>query len=273
MRKFCLTRETEGFLREILLCSNTPGALYDVGEILLNTGCFEVLDFEKGLDAATAAVRLATPDLFIVNIGDFESNSYVSLLQLQAELPRLPVLVYGSTLEYTEFNAMYMGNNPPQLEKPVEPKKVIDTVCRALDMSDDEANNIKEILRSKGKLDKPHVLVVDDNAIFLRTLKTILQADYRVTLAKSGEGAIRAIEREKPDMVLLDYDMPEMDGCEVIKKIRENEETEGLKVVFLTGISDREHISSVMKFNPNGYLLKPINNKTLLSAIEATLAE
>ncbi len=260
-------------MKEILLCSNTPGALYDVGEILLNTGNFEVLDFEKGIDAAVAAVRLATPDLLIVNIGDFESNSYVSLLQLQADLPKLPVLVFGSTIEYTEFNAMYMGNNPPQLEKPAEPKKVIDTVCRALDMTTDEAKSLKEILRSKGKLDKPHILVVDDNAIFLRNLKTILQADYRVTLAKSGAGALKAIDRDRPDLVLLDYEMPEMDGCEVIKAIRSNEATVDLKVVFLTGVSDKDHIASVMKHEPNGYLLKPINNKTLFSAIEATLSE
>ncbi len=244
-----------------------------MGEILLNAGSFEVLDFEKGIDAATAAVRLATPDLLIVNIGDFESNSYVSLLQLQADMPKLPVLVYGSTLEYTEFNAMYMGNNPPQLEKPAEPQKVIDTVCRAMDMTDEEVANIKEILKAKGKLGKPHILVVDDNAIFLRTLKTLLQTDYRITLAKSGAGALKAIEKERPDMVILDYEMPEMNGYEVIKKIRENEATEDLKVVFLTGVSDKDHIAEVMKLSPNGYLLKPINNKTLFAAIEATLAE
>ncbi len=260
-------------MSQILLCSNTPGALYDVGEILLNTGSFEVLDFEKGIDAAAKAVRLATPDLLIVNIGDFESNSYVSLLGLQADMPKLPVLVYGSTLEYTEFNAMYMGNNPPQLEKPAEPRKVIETVCRALNLSKRETNNIKAILQSKGKLDRSHILLVDDNAIFLRTLKTILQTEYRVTLAKSGESALKSIERDRPDLVLLDYEMPMMDGREVLKRIREDERTADLKVVFLTGVSDRDHIAQVMKLEPDGYLLKPINNKNLFLAIEATLAE
>ncbi len=260
-------------MKQILLCSNTPGALYDIGEILLNTGSFEVLDFEKGIDAAVSAVRLATPDLLIVNIGDFESNSYVSLLSMQAEFPKLPVLVYGSTLEYTEFNAMYMGNNPPQLEKPAEPRKVIETVCRGLALTGPETDAILEILKSKGKLDRAHVLVVDDNAILLRTLKTILQQEYRVTLAKSGTGALKAIEKEKPDIVILDYDMPEMDGFEVLKSIRDNKDTEDLKVIFLTGISDRNNIAKVMKLSPNGYLLKPVNNKTLFAAIEATLAE
>lgn len=260
-------------MNQILLCSNTPGALYDVGEILLNTGCFEVLDFEKGIDAASKAVRIATPDLLIVNIGDFESNSYVSLLSLQAEMPKLPVLVYGTTLEYTEFNAMYMGSNPPQIEKPAEARKVIETVCRRLGMTEEESENVKNILKEKGKLDKHHVLVVDDNAIFLRTLKTLLQTDYRVTLAKSGASALKSIEKDKPDMVLLDYDMPDMDGYEVLQTIRKNPDIADLKVVFLTGVSDRENIAKVMKLDPNGYLLKPVNNKMLFATIEATLSE
>ncbi len=260
-------------MREILLCSNTPGALYDVGEILLNTGSFEVLDFEKGIDNAAAAVRLATPDLLIVNLSDFESNSYVSLLGLKSDLPHLPVLVYGTTLEYTQFNAMYMGSSLNQLEKPCDVKKVVNTVSRALDIPNDEIQGMLEILKAKGKTGRTHVLVVDDNAVLLRTLKTILQQEYRVTLAKSGEGAIKAINKEIPDLVLLDYEMPEMDGCDVIKWIRGNEATKDLKVIFLTGVSDRKQISNVMKYDPNGYLLKPVNNKTLFAAIEATIEE
>ena len=121
---------------------------------------------------------------------------------------------------------------------------------------------------------KATILIVDDALINIGMLEDILiDLGYDTLTATSAAEATNILTEKLPDMVLLDYDMPKMDGCEVIKKIRENEETEGLKVVFLTGISDREHISSVMKFNPNGYLLKPINNKTLLSAIEATLAE
>ncbi len=260
-------------MKEILLCSNTPGALYDVGEILLNTGCFEVLDFEKGIDSAAAAVRLATPDLLIVNIGDFESNSYVSLLKLKADIPTLPVLVYGTTLEYTEFNASYMGDNPPQLEKPADVKKVVNTVTRALNMNQEETDNILAILKSKGKTGRTHVLVVDDNAILLRSLKTILQQEYRVSLAKSGASALKQIEEELPDIIVLDYEMPEMDGREVLERIRSDERTRDLKVIFLTGVSDRDHIAEVMKLDPNGYLLKPVNNKTLFAAIEASINE
>ena len=260
-------------MKEILLCSNTPGALYDVGEILLNTGSFEVLDFEKGVDNAAAAVRLATPDLLIVNLSDFESNSYVSLLGLTTDIPYLPVLVYGTTLEFMEFNSMYMGSSLAQLEKPAEVSKVIHTVSRALDMSTEESDELIEILRSKGKVDRTHVLVVDDNAILLRSLKTILQQEYRVTLAKSGEGALKAIKKDPPDIVILDYEMPEMNGQEVIRRIREDEATADLKVIFLTGVSDRDHIAEVMRFDPSGYLLKPVNNKTLFAAIEATIAE
>ena len=260
-------------MREILLCSNTPGALYDVGEILLNTGSFEVLDFEKGIDNAAAAVRLATPSLLIVNLSDFESNSYVSLLSLTSELRELPILVYGTTLEYTQFNAMYMGSSIAQLEKPCEVSKVIRTVSRALGMTDNEADSLIEILAQKGRRDRIHVLVVDDNAILLRSLKTILQQEYRVTLAKTGEGALKAISKEVPDVVILDYEMPEMNGYEVLKRIREDENTRNLKVIFLTGVSDRQHIAEVMKLDPSGYLLKPVNNKTLFSAIEATVAE
>ncbi len=260
-------------MSQILLCSNTHGALYDVGEILLNTGSFEVLDFEKGFDNAIAALRLATPDLLIINLSDFESNHYVSLLSLTSELKGMPILVYGTTLEYTTFNAMYMGSSLPQLEKPAEGDKILRTVARALDMSDAEADELISMIEPKGNTDKKHILIVDDNAILLRSLKTLLQQDYRVTLAKTGEGAIKAINRDVPDIVILDFDMPDMNGYEVLKHIREDENTKNLKVIFLTGVSDRKNIAEVMKFDPSGYLLKPVNHKTLFAAIETTLKE
>ena len=262
-------------MREILLCSNTPGAMNDVGEILLNTGSFEVLDFEKGIDNAAAAVRLATPELLIVNLSDFESNSYVSLLSLRSDLKELPVLVYGTTLEYTQFNAMYMGSSLNQLDKDASDEQIIRTVGRAISMTEDEITAVIGGYRqpSLSRSERHHVLVVDDNAILLRSLKTILQQEYRVTLAKSGEGAIRAINNDKPDVVILDYEMPGMDGYEVLKSIRLSEATRDIKVIFLTGISERDRISEVMKFEPNGYLLKPVNNKTLFASIETTLRE
>lgn len=120
---------------------------------------------------------------------------------------------------------------------------------------------------------KKKILLVDDSAIMLRSIKRMLDKHYDICLAKSGEQALRAIPQEKPDLILLDYEMEGMDGKETFEKIKKNANIGTIPVIFLTSNADRKIIYSVLKTEPDGYLLKPPDEERILKTIEETLAK
>ncbi len=119
---------------------------------------------------------------------------------------------------------------------------------------------------------KGNVLVIDDNAILLRTVKDMLSDEYDVTIAISGTQAFNAISIRKPDVILLDYEMPYADGAEVFCALKEMPASADIPVVFLTASADREVVTKLISLNPAGYLLKPPNKQKMLEMIEGLFA-
>ncbi|MBR1673229.1 MAG: response regulator [Fretibacterium sp.] len=121
---------------------------------------------------------------------------------------------------------------------------------------------------------KKKILAVDDNGPTLRVIKAMLESElYDVTIVNSGMNAMKAIGKSRPDLVLLDYEMPVCDGRQVFEMIRADDEIKDIPVVFLTGVNDREHIEPILALRPAGYLLKPLDKKKLLETIRKALGE
>lgn len=114
---------------------------------------------------------------------------------------------------------------------------------------------------------KKHILVVDDDANMLKLIKHYLEEEYEVATALNGKLAVRFLSKRSTDLLLLDYEMPEGSGDEVLAAIRNFEKTKDIPVVFLTGVTNPEKIKKVMAFHPQGYLLKPIEQQKLLDAV------
>lgn len=106
---------------------------------------------------------------------------------------------------------------------------------------------------------KKKVLVVDDSAFILKTIHEVLDADYEVSTVSSGVAAIRSIILDRPDLILLDYEMPVCKGNQVLEMIRSEEEYADIAVIFLTSRVDRDHIEKVLALKPNGYLSKTLS--------------
>ena len=100
------------------------------------------------------------------------------------------------------------------------------------------------------------MLVVDDSMTIREGIKRLLQEDYDVTAVQSGVAAIRAISLDKPDLVLLDHDMPVCDGRHVLEMLRSEKEFADIPVIFLTSRDDPESVKKVLSLKPDGYLLK-----------------
>lgn len=102
------------------------------------------------------------------------------------------------------------------------------------------------------------ILVVDDSDFMLTTMQELLGKEYEVILAKSGLSAIRGITLERPDLILLDYEMPVCDGSQVLEMIRAERDFADIPVIFLTSRVDRESVKKVIELKPDGYLSKSL---------------
>ena len=105
---------------------------------------------------------------------------------------------------------------------------------------------------------KKKILVVDDSEMMQQLMKKLLGIEYQISLANSGLSTIRAITLDRPDLILLDYEMPVCDGAQVLEMIRSESDFANIPVIFLTGRSDKETISKLVPLKPKGYLLKSL---------------
>ena len=127
-----------------------------------------------------------------------------------------------------------------------------------------EISEIEKYLMEREVHAKRKVLVVDDSPTMRQALKNLLCEDYDVSLARSGTAAIRCMILDKPDLVLLDYEMPVCDGQQVLEMIRSEETMADIPIIFLTGRADPETVKKLVALKPDGYLvkyLKPVQIK------------
>lgn len=115
------------------------------------------------------------------------------------------------------------------------------------------------------------ILIVDDSPLILRNIKNLLENEYDVITATSGQQALDIIVEEKPGLVLLDYEMPKMSGKTVFETIKKNKDIKDTPVIFLTGVSNKKIIYSILQLNPADYILKPPDTQKLLNTIKKIL--
>ena len=107
-----------------------------------------------------------------------------------------------------------------------------------------------------------HILVVDDEPGMRRYLQTVLELDsYRVSTASDGEEALSKVQRDQPDVVLLDMVMPGPDGLETLRRIRETRPT--TKVVMLSCVRDTRKVAMAMRLGAQDYLSKPVQKEEM----------
>ena len=129
------------------------------------------------------------------------------------------------------------------------------------------ASNISAEIASLTSPQRKHILVVDDDPRMLKMLKEQLHHDYDVGTAVNGKIAMKFLESKHTDLILLDYEMPDEKGPDVLEKIRANRSTKDVPVIFLTGVTERDKIQKALVLQPQGYLLKPINHDRLMETI------
>ena len=118
---------------------------------------------------------------------------------------------------------------------------------------------------------RPVVLAVDDTPENLDVVKGLLTPRFIVRAAVNGMMALKIVEKQPPDLILLDIRMPHMDGFEVCRKLKANTASADIPIIFLTGESDAASEADALAAGAAGYITKPINPDALLTKIDACL--
>lgn len=114
------------------------------------------------------------------------------------------------------------------------------------------------------------ILLIDDEPIVLKTFYTYLSDKYQVMIAASPEDALAQLNNNVPDLVLLDYKMPVMDGGEFLATIRKTTWKAycNVPVIFVSAMTDKDVITKCLKLYPQGYILKPLTRDELHAAVD-----
>lgn len=115
------------------------------------------------------------------------------------------------------------------------------------------------------------ILVVDDDKTNLTLAQKILSPEYRIAACNSGTAALKYLEKNQPDLILLDINMPEMDGFEVLKKLRKKGSTAAIPVIFLTADSQTDTEVKCLQMGAMDYVRKPFVPDILLSRVGKTI--
>lgn len=252
-------------MKKVLFISRLNSTAKEINEQL--SSYFQIQLCSENTEVAKSVLRIFCPDLILLNLESFSSSQSQLFFEFTSCCPSVPIIALGTMPEFNVFNQSLKNAVATKLARPCEVDALVETACRVMNL------DIKEVRESAATNDesRPKILVIDDNTLLLRTMKNLLQRKYSVFLANSGTQAMLIMGKTKPDLIILDYEMPICNGQQTLEMIRTIEDLRKIPVIFLTGCADREHLEAVIRLKPAGYFLKPPKEADLLTAIEDLL--
>ena len=245
-------------MKRILLIGKMNEVVKDLNAFLSQR--FHVQVCSENPSVVMGMLDIVDPDLVIISLVGAIDIDAVIFNKLKTEHGSMPVLTIGTETERQKFLKYYENDQFENLIRPIENSDVLAAIVKRL-----------KVVAAEKESGKRRILIVDDNAATLRSIKGMLDDLYEVTIANSGIKAMTAIGKKRPDLILLDYEMPVCDGKQTLEMIRADEDLRDIPVLFLTGVSDRAHIEAVLDLKPAGYMLKPPIREKIVEAIEKAL--
>ena len=178
------------------------------------------------------------------------------------EKPQISLLFNTGGAGYFAYCAIAPHILESGIGTPIENNNAAEEVARYLEQREEQ-------LRQEAVRHLPKVLVVDDSMTVRQSVKQMLEGSYEVALAESGVAAIRTITLNRPDLILLDYEMPVVNGKQTLEMLRLEEAFARIPVIFLTGRDDPEIVRELLALKPAGYLLKYLKPAEIKGKIDS----
>ena len=262
-------------LRVLVVDDNKTNRLI-LEKILLNWGMRPLLaeGAARGLDALRAAIDEADPcDMVIsdLNMPEIDGFGLVETINGEFGAGSIPIVILTSAQRAGDAERCRELGVKTYLLKPAKQSLVLDAIITAVGLEqvaekhDPPTTDIPEpTTRSL------HILVAEDNEVNQRfAVRTLTKAGHTSTVTSNGREALEAMTKESFDLVLMDVQMPEMDGYEAAAAIREHEAASGtfIPIIALTAHAMKGDKEKCLAAGMNGYVTKPIKTKILLAEI------
>ncbi len=148
-------------------------------------------------------------------------------------------------------------------------------VCRFCGnvMSSETIISYEGVAATSGAIDttKYHILVIDDDTFYLEMAKTVLGRDYKISIASSGEEGLALALSRQPDLILLDVQMPRVDGYETCRELKRNSKTRGIPVFFVSAKTEGDDEYKGLSLGAVDYICKPLQLDVLNARINLQL--
>jgi CheY-like chemotaxis protein len=255
-------------MNEILFMGNVNSTFNkDIIKVLKQEFYLQIFNGKK--PAFDLLMEVSRPDLVFVSCVEPTDELRGMLYYIKHHYSSVMVLTLGTKLETKKIMDLYQTPQFENIDRPAEDSFILSECSRAMEIGkllvENEADvEGEEVAEQKRK----NVLIVDDSQIVLRNIKAILDKRYDVSMAISGSKALMILGKKNIDLILLDYDMPVMDGKQVFKLLKANPDCSDIPIIFLTGVSSNEKVLDILGLKPDGYILKPPDADNILSRIE-----
>lgn len=241
------------------------------GKIIIVTSADTFLS--RGLTEKMAAAEIETtvvrPD--VKQLSDLNANIRAMVLFLDGNFANDHVIMtYIRDMSLGKGIPLFLLGKPDELvltKKILPDDLVMEIFMRPVDINK-VLDSIAEQLHKNRNVEQKTILAVDDSGTMLRNIKGMFEDKYQVMLANSAAMAIKSIALKKPDLILLDYDMPIVDGRQVYEMIKSEADFESIPIMFLTGVGDYTTVGQLTKLKPAGYLLKSMAASDIRKSVD-----
>jgi signal transduction histidine kinase/CheY-like chemotaxis protein/HAMP domain-containing protein len=261
--------------RSVLLVEDSEPAVIQMTDILSGRG-YEVRAARSGQEAL-AQIERSLPDAVILDLMMPEMDGFEVLRQIRGveKSAGLPVLILTAKHVSREELSFLKGNHIYQLIRKgdVSRDELLAAVARMVAQSPPRAVPPPGPRPAAGapRRERPLVLVVEDNADNLRTMRALLRDTCDILEARDGEAGVEQARRNLPDLIFMDLALPVMDGFAALAQIREEEGLRHIPVIAVTASAMKGDREEVLAHGFNGYISKPVDAELLRKTMHEAL--
>ncbi len=279
-------------MKRILFVADFNDTAHCIQEAMLSRYQVQLCSMKNAEDVSHM-IRMFRPDMVVVFISCYQNISSKLFYILTIVHPAIPIITIGKKEDTMQYEMLYSKTQYTHLYRPIKNRDIMKCIADRLHITEDEnaehkdisdiSNYIENEDKIKNKTDiwdeaeldneadadkRKHILLVDNDDEIYNNMKSIIGDRYRVSVAGTELQAMRMLEKDRPDMMFLSYEMPLCEGRIMLEMIRSDEELRKLPVVFLTKIVEKRNIASIIRLKPAGCILKPLDKEIVTRIIE-----
>jgi CheY-like chemotaxis protein/HPt (histidine-containing phosphotransfer) domain-containing protein len=261
----------------VLLVDDNSTSLKVLTETLLSLN-FKVSSVESGAKAVDKLMRARKPyDLVLLDwrMPKLDGISTAKLIRQKLSLKKMPLIIlmsaYGKDLVDKDSQELQLDGI---LVKPITPSSLFNAIIQAKNNVKREAPRNEAEVTAKKSIQalSGHIILAEDNMINQQVAVEILhQMGVEVSVCENGLEVLKQLQQQTPDLILMDIQMPEMDGYETTQKIREQQKFEHLPIIAMTANAMKDDIHKSLQAGMQGHISKPVDPALLYQTLSEYL--